>query len=128
MVQEDFLPEAVPATWRFSEWLFRRTCRNAGSPQISVLGEGGINERSLCATGAAVAFLIDLSRLTISSRLIIKHQAEFDYALVSAVVICAFLGATLGNRYLPKVTMTGIQTTVAIMLLVVSLGLISGLL
>lgn len=99
-----------------------------GALRSAFLVKAGLTKEAFVATGAAVAFLIDVSRLTVYSRLILKHHGEFDYVLLTAVVICAFLGATVGNRYLPKVTMTGIQSTVAVMLLLVSIGLISGLL
>ena len=99
-----------------------------GALRSAFLVKAGLAKEAYVATGAAVAFLIDLSRLTIYSRLILKHRAEFDHVLLAAVVACAFLGATVGNRYLPKVTMTGIQNTVAVMLLLISIGLISGFL
>lgn len=99
-----------------------------GALRSAFLVKAGLTKEAYVATGAGVAFLIDVSRLTVYSRLILQYQAEFDYVLLTVVVICAFLGATLGNRYLPKVTMTGIQSTVAVMLLLVSFGLISGLL
>ena len=99
-----------------------------GALRAAFLVKAGLTKEAYVATGAAVAFLIDLSRLTIYSGLIIRYHAQFDYALLTAVVICAFLGATLGSRYLPKVTMRSIQNTVAVMLLLVAVGLIAGIL
>jgi len=54
--------------------------------------------------------------------------ARLDYALLTAAVLSAFAGAVLGNRYLKKLTMVGIQRIVAAMLFLVAVGLISGVL
>jgi uncharacterized protein len=70
--------------------------------------------------------LIDVSRLTVYSRLIIEHHREFDLTLLTAAVISALLGATLGNRWLPKATLGATQGIVAILLFLVAAGLFSG--
>jgi hypothetical protein len=56
------------------------------------------------------------------------HRADLDYGLLSAAIVAALLGSILGNHYLPKATMRGVQGVVAVMLFAVALGLISGLL
>ena len=99
-----------------------------GALRSAFLIKAGLTKEAYVATGAAIAFLIDVSRLTIYARLISAQRADLDVPLLAAAVVCAFLGATLGNRYLPKATIRGIQTVVAIMLFAVALGLISGLL
>ena len=99
-----------------------------GALRSAFLVKAGLSKEVYVATGAGIAFLIDVSRLSVYSHLIIEHGAEFDYLLLSAAVICALLGATLGNQYLRKITMDSIRAVVAAMLLVVSLGLISGFL
>jgi uncharacterized membrane protein YfcA len=99
-----------------------------GALRSAFLVKAGLTKEAYVGTGAAIAFLIDISRLSLYSRLIVRHHGEFDYSLLTAVVVCALLGATLGNHYLPKATMTGIQGIVAVLLFLVALGLISGLL
>jgi uncharacterized membrane protein YfcA len=99
-----------------------------GALRSAFLVKAGLRKEAYVATGAAIAFLIDVSRLTVYSRIIREHYAGFDPALLSAAVVSAFLGATLGNRFLPKMTMGAIQGIVASLLFFVSLGLISGLL
>ncbi|MBI4189571.1 MAG: sulfite exporter TauE/SafE family protein, partial [Betaproteobacteria bacterium] len=70
----------------------------------------------------------DVSRLGIYSRQIVEHRADLNYGLLGAAVIAAFAGAILGNRYLPKVKMSGIRGIVATLLFIVALGLITGVL
>lgn len=97
-----------------------------GALRSAFLVKAGLTKEAYVATGAAIAFLIDVSRLTVYARLISDEQAAIDYTLLVAAVLAAFLGATLGNRLLPKVKMAAIQTVVAVMLFLVGIGLISG--
>jgi uncharacterized membrane protein YfcA len=58
----------------------------------------------------------------------VDEAAHFDLGVLAAAVLAAFVGAALGNAYLKKMTMPGIQRIVAVMLFAVALGLITGLL
>jgi uncharacterized protein len=99
-----------------------------GALRSAFLIKSGLAKEAYVATSAAIAFLIDISRLSVYSRLIVAHRADFDYALVAAAVAAALAGSVLGNRYLPKATLGGIQTVVALLLFAVALGLILGIL
>lgn len=99
-----------------------------GALRSAFLVKAGLAKEAYVATGAAIAFLIDVTRLSVYARLIGERHAEFDYLLLGAAVLSAFLGATLGNRYLKKITMGAVQALVAGLLFLVALGLISGVL
>jgi uncharacterized membrane protein YfcA len=99
-----------------------------GALRSAFLVKAGLTKQAYIATGAAIAFLIDISRLSVYARVIRDQQEAFNYILLTAAVLAAFLGATLGNRLLPRVTMARIQTVVAVMLFLVAIGLISGFL
>jgi uncharacterized membrane protein YfcA len=99
-----------------------------GALRSAFLIKAGLAKETYVATGAAIAFLIDVSRLAVYSRLIMEQRADLDYGLLAGAVVAALLGSVLGNHYLPKATMRGMQAVVAVMLFVVALGLISGLL
>ena len=99
-----------------------------GALRSAFLIKAGLAKESYVATGAAIAFLIDVSRLAVYAQLISRHEAIFDYGLLAAAIIAALLGSVLGNHYLPKATLRGMQRLVAAMLFAVAVGLISGLL
>jgi len=99
-----------------------------GALRAAFLVKAGLSKEAYVATGAAIAFLIDVSRLSMYSHLVVKQRSELDYALLVAAVLAAFAGAIIGNRYLPKLTRSGMQRIVAALLLLVALGLISGIL
>lgn len=99
-----------------------------GALRSAFLIKAGLAKEAYIATGAAISFVIDVTRLGVYSQLILRQRAEFDHALLAAAVISALAGALLGNRYLPTVTLAGIRGIVAALLFAVALGLISGIL
>ncbi|MGQ0751224.1 MAG: TSUP family transporter [Betaproteobacteria bacterium] len=99
-----------------------------GALRSAFLIKAGLSKEAYVATGAAIAFFIDVSRLSVYWSLIVEEGAQRDYRLVAAAVFAALLGSILGNRYLPKVTLNQVRILVATMLFIVSLGLIVGLL
>ena len=65
---------------------------------------------------------------TLNAKLFVDQSGTIDHVLVGAAVLSAVFGASLGNQLLPKVTMSAIQWTVAVMLFLIGVSLIVGLL
>lgn len=99
-----------------------------GALRSAFLIRTGLAKEWFVGTSAGIAFLVDVSRLGVYVPLLRAQSSELDYGLVAAAVLAALVGAALGNRYLPKVTLRAIRATVAGFLFVVALGLISGIL
>ncbi len=99
-----------------------------GALRSAFLARAGLSKEAFVASGVVIGCLIDFSRLGVYSTSIADVGARLDYALLTAAVLSAFAGAALGNRYLKKLTMVGIQRIVAAMLFLVAVGLISGVL
>ena len=99
-----------------------------GALRSAFLSRAGLSKEAFIATGVLIACLIDFSRLVIYSTSLARESVHLNYSLLVAAVLAAFVGAVLGNSYLKKMTMPGIQRIVAAMLFVVAIGLISGLL
>lgn len=99
-----------------------------GALRSAFLLNAGLDKAAYVATGAAVAFFIDLARLSMYAGLIARHHAGFDYLLLGAAVFAALIGSVIGKHFLHKATMPGIRKLVAVLLFAVALGLITGLL
>ncbi len=99
-----------------------------GALRSAFLARAGLGKEAFIATGVVIACLIDVSRLAIYAVAVPASETSFDIGVLVAAVLAAFTGAWLGNRFLKKMTMPGIQRIVALMLLLVGLGLVSGLL
>lgn len=97
-----------------------------GALRSAFLARSGLTKEAFIGTGVVVACLVDVSRLALYSGSNLQGAAGLDYPLVSAAVLSAFAGAFLGNRYLKKLTMRGVQRAVAATLAAVAVGLIAG--
>lgn len=99
-----------------------------GALRSAFLAKVGLTKEAFIGTGVVLASLIDFARLAIYSTSLVQESARFNYGLLGAAVLAAFLGAALGNSYLKKITMPGVQRIVAIMLFAVAVGLVTGVL
>lgn len=99
-----------------------------GALRSAFLVKSGLSKEQYVATGALIALLIDISRLSVYVPAFLAERSSIDYPVLAAAVLAALIGAVVGNRFLKSVTMKAIQRLVAIMLFAVALGLISGVL
>jgi uncharacterized membrane protein YfcA len=98
-----------------------------GAIRSAFLIRTGLTKEAYIATGVAIACMIDLTRLSVyASRFSAANLGSNLFLLISATW-SAIAGAYLGRRLLKKTTMKSIQLVVAIMLILISLALGSGL-
>lgn len=122
-----FAPEYFPLGGILSGF-FGGLAGMQGALRSAFLAKSGLSKEQFVATGAAVAFMIDISRLSVYIPAFLSEGATLDYPVLAVAVVAALIGALAGNRFLKKVTMRGIQNIVAVMLFAVAVGLTSGLL
>ena len=104
---------------------------NQGAFRSAFLIKLGLSKAAFVATGAVAASVVDLSRLLVyGSGFLAEHFSRSRELLLPVTVgtLCAFAGALLGARLLQKVTLRAVQLTVAGMMLLVGVGLVTGLL
>lgn len=99
-----------------------------GALRSAFLIRAGLSKETFIGTGVVIACLIDVARLVEYVPNIMAAQADLDYAMLATAVLAAFAGAVAGNRYLKKMTLERVQRLVAVMLLLVAIGLITGVL
>ena len=88
----------------------------------------GLDKEAFVATGAAIAALVDVSRLGVYLRRWNDLDLRGHGALVALAVLAAATGALLGQRLLRKATLAGIQRAVSALLLGVAVLLATGIL
>lgn len=86
-----------------------------------------LSKEQFVATGILIACLVDFVRLSIYGANFFRKSTLSELPLLALTAFFAFLGSYLASRYLQKVTIGLIKTIITIMLLVVSIGLITGL-
>lgn len=125
--QVSFGPEYLPIGGLLSGF-FGGLSGTQGALRSAFLVRARLTKEAFVGTGVVIALMIDVARLGMYSPSILGEAALRNVPLLASAVLAAFAGAWLGNRYLKKVTMQGIQTVVAAMLFMVAAGLISGVL
>jgi len=99
-----------------------------GALRSAFLARSGLDKQAFVATGAAIACVIDVSRLAVYAGTLLAVFGTLDHCLLACAVLAAFAGAWLGNRLLRKTTLRGLQRVVAAMLFAFAIGLILGVL
>lgn len=97
-----------------------------GAFRSAFLVRTGLTPTSFVATGAAIALLIDLARLSLYFPRLIALDWQANGPLIGGAVASAFAGAFVGVRLLKKITLGGLQLAVSVMLLAIAIALIIG--
>jgi uncharacterized membrane protein YfcA len=100
---------------------------NQGALRTAFLIKAGLSKESFIATAAVVSTFVDLTRLSIYTTRFTESRLQENLTLVICATIAAIAGSFIGNILLKKVTLKFIQRMVAIMLILVSIALGSGL-
>lgn len=99
-----------------------------GALRSAFLIRAGLSKEAFIGTGVVIACLIDVARLVEYVPNIMTARAGLDHVMLITAVLAAFAGAVVGNRYLKKMTLERVQRLVAVMLLLVAIGLMTGVL
>jgi len=101
-----------------------------GAFRSMFLLKAGLNKAEFVATGVMLAVMVDMSRILIYGwEMSGQHRGSgIEWPLVIAASVSAFIGAYFGSKLLKKITIRAIQLAVSALLVVVSLGLIAGVL
>lgn len=88
--------------------------------------KAGLDKQAFVATGVLVSVLVDLARTSVYGIEFLAHRASIDWPLVALSSLAAFAGAWLGTRWLEKVTIVAVRRAVSGMLVVIAVGMMSG--
>ncbi|MBI4268177.1 MAG: sulfite exporter TauE/SafE family protein [Chloroflexi bacterium] len=105
---------------------------NQGAMRSAFLIKSGLDTKSFVGTNGVCAFLVDLVRLAVYGAAF--YTAGFAlisgsvWRLVLVGIVFAFIGSFVGARLVKKVTLRSVQYIVGAMLIVVGVGLTTGLL
>jgi uncharacterized membrane protein YfcA len=103
-----------------------------GALRTAFLVRTGLEKKALIGTMVTSSVIVDISRLivygiTFFSAHFTIMQSDNISKLIIVGTIAAFIGAFIGRQLLEKVTLKHIQVTVAVMLLLLAIGLGSGI-
>ncbi len=91
-----------------------------GALRSAFLVKLGLSKEAFIATGVLIACFVDITRIFVYGSHYTLDIIRGHFFLLLAAVLSAFLGATIGNRLLKKITMRGIQYIVSIFLIFIA--------
>jgi uncharacterized membrane protein YfcA len=100
---------------------------NQGALRSAFLIKAGLSKEAFIGTAVVVSTLVDFSRLSVYATRFTQTGLINNLPLVFCATLAAIAGAYIGNKLLKKVTLRFLQITVAILLIIISLGLGTGL-
>jgi uncharacterized protein len=127
---------------RFANMAFDRRCLPYGGALTGFLGglsghQGafrslfliklGLDKSAFVATGVVLAVMVDVARLSVYGGQILQGWETIPTVLLVVACASAFIGSYLGSRLLHKITLKTVQRSVSGLLIVIGLGLVSGL-
>lgn len=103
-----------------------------GALRSAFLAKAAASSEAFVGTSAVIGFLVDLARtLTYAFMFFVSGAGNplspQQWPLVLTGIAAAFCGVVVGKRFLHKITMKTVQNLTGILLLVIALGLGSGL-
>ena len=101
---------------------------NQGALRTAFLIKAGLSKESFIATAVVVSTFVDFTRLSIYATRFTASGLQDNITLILCTTLAAIAGAFIGNKLLKKITLKFIQNLVAVMLIMVSIALGSGLL
>lgn len=90
--------------------------------------KSGLTKEECVATGVILAVMVDIARLLVYGIDLSSHAEQVSWPLVASASLAAFVGAYFGAKMLQKITVRSIQIIVSALLMLVAVGLITGML
>jgi uncharacterized membrane protein YfcA len=100
---------------------------NQGAFRSAFLIKLGLSKNAFIGSTVVISSAVDFTRLGVYATRFTKSGLIDNLNIVGFAVLSAITGAYLGNKLLKKVTIHAIQLIVAIMLIIISIGLGSGI-
>ncbi len=101
-----------------------------GALRSAFLIRAGLEKEAFIGTGAVSAVVVDVARLLIyglNFYMMKISQVESMRGIILAAIIAAFAGSFVGARLMKKMTLHTVQIIVGVMLIVVGIGMATGL-
>ena len=101
---------------------------NQGALRSMFLLRCGLTKESFIATGILIACAVDLTRLSVYFSRLSSINIQDNLTVLISAVASAFAGAYIGSKLLKKITLDFVQRTVTAMIILLAIGLGTGLL
>jgi uncharacterized membrane protein YfcA len=99
-----------------------------GALRSAFLIKCGLDKTAFVATGAMIAMLVDISRISTYFSHLIRQEIQSGIMLLVYAVTAAFAGVLIGKKLLHKITLKTVHIIVTVLIMIISILLGSGIL
>lgn len=100
---------------------------NQGALRAAFLVKAGLSKEAFVGTAVVVSTFVDFTRLSMYATRFAHSGLTDNLTLVVCATLAGIAGSYLGNKLLKKITLRFLQVAVAVMLILISIALGSGL-
>ena len=100
---------------------------NQGALRSAFLIKAGLSKEAFIGTAVVVSTFVDFTRLGVYATQFTKNNLIDNIGLVLLATAAGILGSFFGNKLLKKITIQSLRIIVAVMLILISVALGSGL-
>lgn len=100
---------------------------NQGALRSAFLIKAGLSKEAFVGTAVVVSTFVDFTRLGVYATQFTQNNLIDNIGLVIVATLAGILGSFFGNKLLKKITIQSLQVIVAVMLILISVALGSGL-
>ena len=100
---------------------------NQGALRSAFLIKFGLEKRVFISTTVVISSLVDFTRLSVYAKNLFGINLSDYYALGVFAIFSGILGSLVGNKLLEKVTLKSIRILVAVLILLLATGLLTGI-
>ncbi len=98
-----------------------------GALRSAFLIKAGLSKEAFIGTAVVISCFVDFTRISVYASRFLESGLGDNIVIVIYATASAIVGAYFGNKFLKKITLQYIQTMVAILLIVVSIALGTGI-
>jgi len=98
-----------------------------GALRSAFLIKLNLSKISFIASGIMIATIVDISRLSIYFTQYKELKINENLSALLTAILCAFIGAYFGRKILNKITVSFIQYSVILMLMLLSIAMALGI-
>ena len=121
----EFSKEKLPIGGFFSGF-FGGLSGNQGALRTAFLIKAGLSKEAFIGTAVVVSIFVDFTRLSVYFTRLSAIDLFGNKILLLSATLSAIAGAYIGNKLLKKVTLKFLHIFVAIMIIIIAIGLGSG--
>jgi uncharacterized protein len=122
----EFSPKHLPFGGAISGF-FGGLSGNQGALRSAFLIKAGLSKEAFIGTAVVISAFVDFTRISVYATRFVDTDLMDNISIVAIATIAAMAGAFVGNLLLKKITLDFIQKIIAVLLIIISLALGSGI-